>query len=132
MLQRIEYLLDKKISFAIETSLATKSYKKNLVLRAKEAGYTVILLFFWLPSPEMAERRVASRVISGGHNIPCEVIHRRYWLGLYNLFNIFIPIVDDWSLYDNSANMKPVVKNSVIIDKLKFIKIKESCLNKIK
>lgn len=70
MLQRIEYLLDKKISFAIETSLATKSYKKNLVLRAKEAGYTVILLFFWLPSPEMAERRVASRVISGGHNIP--------------------------------------------------------------
>ncbi len=31
------------------------------------------------PSPEMAEMRVASRVASGGHNIPKDVIHRRYW-----------------------------------------------------
>lgn len=131
MLQRIDYLLSKKITFAIETTLATKSYR-NLVIRAQEAGYKVILLFFWLPSPEMAEQRVASRVASGGHNIPRDVIHRRYWLGLHNLFEIFAPIVDLWSLYDNSDNAKPIVTNGIVINKIQLTKIKESCQNKIK
>ncbi len=73
MLQRIELLLSRKDTFAIETTLATRSYK-SLVDRAHDAGYTVVLLFFWLPSPEMAEKRVAIRVAEGGHNIAREVI----------------------------------------------------------
>lgn len=131
MLQRIGYLLSKHVSFAIETTLATKSYK-HLVEKAKTLGYNVILLFFWLPSPEMAEQRVASRVASGGHNIPREVIHRRYWAGLKNLFGIFTSIVDSWSFYDNSENAKPIVKNGITVNKEKLFKIKESCQNKIK
>lgn len=126
MLQRIDFLLDKRVSFAIETTLATKSYQ-HLVQRAKRLGYNVILLFFWLPSPEMAEQRVASRVASGGHNIPRELIHRRYWLGLQNLFEIFAPIVDLWSLYDNSENARPIVKNNIITNKEILNKIIESC-----
>ena len=129
MLQRIEYLLERRATFAIETTLATKSYR-DLVLRAKNAGYRVNLLFFWLPSPQMAEQRVASRVSLGGHNIPREVIHRRYWLGLRNLFSIFVPIVDLWSFYDNSDNALPIVKNGIIIDPDKLIKIKELCQNR--
>lgn len=35
MLQRIDYLLRSGISFAIETTLATKSYR-NLILRAQD------------------------------------------------------------------------------------------------
>lgn len=130
MLKRIDYLLSKKETFAIETTLATKSYK-NLVDRAKKIGYTTILLFFWLPSPEMAEQRVAARVISGGHNIPLETIHRRYWLGLKNLFSIFVPIVDFWSLYDNSDNAVCIVKNNLAIDENKLKEIKKTCQNKI-
>lgn len=129
MLQRIEYLLTQDETFAIETTLATKSYR-NLILRAKERGYTIILLFFWLPSPEMAVERVASRVAAGGHDIPKHVIHRRYWNGLYNLFEIFIPIVDFWSLYENGGTMKTIVENNRIIDEEKYKKIKESCQNK--
>lgn len=87
MLERIDSLLGKGESFAIETTLATKSYRK-LVFRAREAGYRVILLYFWLPTPQMAEQRVARRVAAGGHDIPAEVIHRRYWAGLRNLFEI--------------------------------------------
>ena len=75
MLRRIDTLITQRKSFAIETTLATRSYK-TLVHRAKEAGYTITLLFFWLPSPKMAEMRVASRVAAGGHNIPKNVIHR--------------------------------------------------------
>lgn len=131
MLQRIELLLTRHISFAVETTLATRSYK-SLVTRAQQAGYVVILLFFWLPSPEMAEMRVASRVASGGHNIPKEVIHRRYWSGISNLFNIFAPIVDMWSLYDNSNSMQPIVERNIIVDSIKLNKIKQSCQNRKK
>ena len=127
MLQRIDYLLRSGISFAIETTLATKSYR-NLILRAQDNGYTVILLFFWLPSPEMAEERVAARVAAGGHNIPNDVIYRRYWSGLYNLFNVFVPIVDFWALYENGGAMNPIIVNNRIIDNEKFNKIKELSL----
>lgn len=131
MLRRIDYLIHHRKSFAIETTLATRSYK-SLVHKAKECGYSIIILFFWLPSPEMAEMRVASRVASGGHNIPRDVIHRRYWLGLQNLFNIFAPIVDYWSLYDNSNHVAPIIERGVIYNESLLSKIKESCLNRKK
>ena len=131
MLLRIDFLLSRHVTFAIETTLATRSYKK-LVERAKAAGYQVILLFFWLSSPEMAEMRVAQRVASGGHDIPRDVIHRRYWAGLRNLFEIFVPIVDLWSLYDNGESAKPIVINGIISDHVKFNDIIKSCQNKIK
>ncbi len=92
MLKRISKLLDERKIFAIETTLAARSYAK-LVEQAKSIGYQVILLFFWLSSPEMAIERVAERVREGGHNIPTETIVRRYWLGLQNFFTIFAPIV---------------------------------------
>lgn len=129
MLQRIDSLLRLHTTFAIETTLATKSYR-NLVTRAKALGYRVILLYFWLPSPKMAQQRVAMRVASGGHDIPSEVIIRRYWLGLKNLFDIFAPIVDSWSLYDNSTSIAPVVENGEIQDEAMFNSIRESCLNR--
>lgn len=131
MLKRINILLAAGRSFAIETTLATRSYK-SLVSKAKELGYEVTLLFFWLPTPEMAEKRVALRVASGGHDIPKDVIHRRYWHGICNLFDIFVPIVDYWSLYDNSEQIKPIVERCVIINNSQFLKIKEQCRNKKK
>ena len=71
MLERINSLLSLRVSFAIETTLATRSYKK-LVEQAQSLGYSVQLLFFWLESPEMACQRVAKRVSEGGHDIPVE------------------------------------------------------------
>ena len=103
MLRRIEDLLEMGESFSIETTLATRSYI-NLVRRAQEKGYVVHLLFFWLDSIELAKRRVADRVASGGHNIPLPVIERRYKAGLKNLFEIFMKEVDIWILFDNSLN----------------------------
>lgn len=131
MLQRIDLLLSRRETFAIETTLATRAYA-HLVRRAKSLGYRIELLFFWLPSPEMAEQRVATRVATGGHDIPKDVIHRRYWLGLQNLFNIFVEIVDLWSLYDNSENAIPIVKNGIVVDGTKLKAIKESCQNRKK
>lgn len=129
MLNRIDTLLAQNRTFAIETTLATRSYK-NLIAKAHNLGYHITLLFFWLPSPEMAKQRVASRVASGGHNIPEDVIIRRYQAGLQNLFDIFIPIVDRWSLYDNSGYIRPIVEHNKIIDNDTLLKIKQLCQNK--
>jgi predicted ABC-type ATPase len=77
MLEKIQQTLSIGKTFAIETTLATKSYL-NLVKRAQLLGYEVVLYFFYLPSAEMAKERVKLRVSEGGHNIPADVIERRY------------------------------------------------------
>ena len=61
------------------------------------------LLFFWLRSVELAISRVKYRVIEGGHNVPENVVRRRYDRGLINLFNLFFQIIDEWVLINNSG-----------------------------
>ncbi len=51
----------------------------------------------------MAVKRVAARVRQGGHDVPEEVIRRRFTKGLRNFHNIYARLADDWSLYDNSV-----------------------------
>ena len=77
MINRILHLLKEGETFAFETTLATRSYVK-LIQQAQKRGYFVTLLFFSLSSPEQACKRVAKRVSEGGHNIPTDVIYRRY------------------------------------------------------
>lgn len=128
MLQRINELLENKESFAFETTLSTKSYV-GLIKKARQLNYEVILLFLALDSQELALKRVKTRVKEGGHNIPEEVIRRRFEKGLHNLFNLYIPIVDKWLLIDNSGenfefigegtNVETIVKNEKIWISLK-------------
>ena len=108
MLQRIEELLKEDVTFAIETTLASRLYV-NLVKRAQRQGYRVSLLYFWLSSPELAMRRVAERVSKGGHDISEEIIRRRYTAGINNLFKLFMPAVDYWAIFDNSATPRRIV-----------------------
>ncbi len=101
MIDRILHLLAEGITFAFEATLSTRSYVK-LVRQAQRRGYFVTLIFFSLATPEQAVRRVAKRVSQGGHNIPIDVIYRRYAAGLRNLFNMYACEVDYWAFYDNS------------------------------
>ena len=128
MLQRIDFLLNSDSSFAIETTLATRSYS-NLVRRAQQRGFLVQLLFFWLPSPEYAVERVAQRVREGGHNIPNDVIVRRYFAGIKNMFDIYMPIVNSWMIIDNSVNPRVTIakmnrNKTDVYDENKFNSIK--------
>jgi predicted ABC-type ATPase len=124
MLDRVDNLLNGKENFALETTLSTKSYKHKF-LKAKQNGFNVKLLFFWLPTIEMAISRVAIRVSEGGHNIPKEVIARRYSRGIENLIKIYIPLCDSWMLLDNEERPEIIAKGSVnqeveIFDKVKW------------
>lgn len=102
MLERMDQLIARGEDFAVETTLATKSLA-GIIENAQQLGYKVGLLYFWLKSPELAVKRVAIRVASGGHNIPENTIVRRYWQGMQNLRDIYIPRCDSWVLIDNSA-----------------------------
>jgi predicted ABC-type ATPase len=102
MLERMDQLIAHGEDFAVETTLATKSLA-GIIDNARHLGYKVGLFYFWLKSPDLAVRRVAIRVASGGHNIPENTIIRRYWKGMENLREIYLPICDSWVLIDNSA-----------------------------
>ena len=78
MLQRMDDLLAEGADFAFETTLATRSYVKFI-------------------------ERVATRVSEGGHNIPSDVIRRRYANGIRNLVTLYTPICNFWTIYDNSS-----------------------------
>ena len=129
MLNRIDELFKNEESFAFETTLSTKSYK-NKIQKAKEKGYTVTLLFFWLQNVELAKERVKIRVSEGGHNIESNIIERRYNNGIKNLFNIYLPLVDGALIYDNSEGkhellaIKTIDGQLKIIDKNKFQQLK--------
>ena len=130
MLKRIGELLMRNESFSIETTLSTRSYFR-LVEKAHSQGYDVTLLYFWLKSPQQAIERVAERVAKGGHDIPKDIIVRRYWEGLDNLFKIYMPIVDTWILVNNSETPRSIVatggkdQKTIIKDSKHFKTIEE-------
>lgn len=103
MLERLKELATEEADFAFETTLASRTFAPWLG-KLQQAGYRVHLLFLWLPAPEMAVARVASRVESGGHDIPEDVIHRRYFAGLRNFFSLYRPLANAWRMYDNSTD----------------------------
>ncbi|MDO7887122.1 AAA family ATPase [Hymenobacter cheonanensis] len=107
MLHRVEELLRRGETFALETTLATKIYQQK-IRAAQQQGYSVTLLYFWLSSPELAQERVKTRVREGGHSIPPDVIERRYWQGINRLFDSYLPLVYRALIFDNS-NGKPVL-----------------------
>jgi len=111
MLNRVYELLDRGEDFAFETTLATKSYK-NLIALGKKLNYEVILIFLWLNSPELAVERVKMRVMEGGHEIDEDTIVRRYINGARNLKSIYMPIVDYWMIFDNSAKYELIAEGA--------------------
>ena len=102
MLRRLQELLLQRQDFAFETTLSTRSFV-GLIKQAKDFGYTINLIYYWLDSVELAIERVKIRVSEGGHYIPTETIIRRYHAGVKNFINLYKDKVDYWMLIDNSG-----------------------------
>lgn len=104
MLEEIRERVRQRQSFAFETTLSGRTYA-NMIREWQSIGYHVKLIFLSLPSSEMAVARVAARVSQGGHNVPNDVVRRRFGLGLQNLSNLYKGLADAWILYDNSGTV---------------------------
>lgn len=89
-----------------------------------------MLLFFWLQNVDLAIERVKTRVLEGGHNIELDVIKRRYLNGIKNLFEIYLPIVDEAMIFDNSEGKHDLIAEKTfdseidILNQTKFDKLK--------
>ena len=129
MLHRVDELLERGVTFAFETTLSTRSYAGR-IKEAQRKGYFVTLLFFWLENVSLAKERVEIRVSEGGHNIPKDIIERRYLRGIKNLFELYIPICNKTMIFDNSHEIPKFVmtneygfeteiSNNTILQKIK-------------
>jgi len=119
MLKRIDELVNEKVDFVIETTLTTLSYI-NLITHCKNIGYEIVLIYIWLNHPTIAINRVAQRVKKGGHNIPTDIIERRYYKGLKNLYKKFLPLCDEWIICDNSGQELEIIARKDKLDTLIF------------
>lgn len=108
MLSKINRLITIQKDIAFETTLSSKTYA-NTIIKAKQNNYRITLVFFWLDSPGLAIERVKTRVVEGGHDIPSNIIIRRYYSGLRNLFNLYIPLCDYWMILNNSQSPSELV-----------------------
>lgn len=89
-------------SFAFETTLSGLGYAGR-IRQWRAAGWRVSLFFLSLPTAEIALQRVALRVRQGGHDVPADIVRRRFAAGLANFHGIYKQIVTDWALYDNGG-----------------------------
>lgn len=103
MLNMIRDYVGRGRSFAFETTLSGHTYAR-MIPQWQAQGYRVRLFFLRLPTPEVAIARVAKRVATGGHNIPDDVVRRRFQAGWYNFENIYRDLVDEWAVYDGTGS----------------------------
>lgn len=106
MLSRLRDLARQRVSFAFETTLASRSFAP-WIAGLVGSGYAFHLVFLWLTSVEIAIQRVANRARFGGHGVANHVIRRRYRAGLRNFQVLYKPLATTWRVYDNSMGPRP-------------------------
>src|SRR6266498_3398237 len=87
MLKRLDDLESQRKSFAFESTLASQALVKRLE-RLKARGYRIHIVYLWLPTADLAIARVAERVRAGGHDVPPNVVRRRFARGRHNFFTL--------------------------------------------
>jgi predicted ABC-type ATPase len=100
-------------SFIFETVFSDPVGDKLGFLRtAAQEGYTVVLCFIGLPSPDVSEQRVAMRVSQGGHDVPTEKLAERFPRTLANLRVAIRELPNVW-VFDNGDLEEPFRKVAV-------------------
>lgn len=119
MLEQIHLLADRGIDFGFETTLAGKGYVR-LLHSLKGRGYSIHLFYLWVRSIDIALERIAGRVKMGGHNVPEDIVRRRYHRGSSNFAKLYRSLTDFWAIYDNSTNAPNLIAYKEY-DKLEII-----------
>ena len=110
-LSEIDRLAEEGLSFAFESTLSGRSHAARLA-NWKRAGYEIQIVFLKLDSPELALGRVAARVRQGGHDIARKDVLRRFDRSWRNFIDLYRPLADRWSVYDNSSEQPQLIEQS--------------------
>lgn len=108
MLDEIKLAMRRGEDFGFETTLSGRGHL-NLVRQLKKRGYGVHIFYLWVPNVEVALRRIRERVSRGGHDIPGEVVRRRFQRSVRNFLIHYRPLADRWILFDNSEAWLSVI-----------------------
>jgi predicted ABC-type ATPase len=101
VLRLAEELIAAQQSFTVETTLSGNTYLR-MATRAKDAGFSIMVVFVGTTSVEINIERVKARVKKGGHDVPEEDQRRRYPRTLANMKRL-LPDADLAVILDNSA-----------------------------
>ena len=107
MLKRLRQLSNAKADFAFESTLSSRTFA-TFLHALKRQGYLVAIYYFSLANAQLAIRRVKLRVALGGHDVPSDVVRRRFGRSLNNFFTLYAPIADAWALFDNSSSSQAI------------------------
>ncbi len=105
MLKRLRQLGEAGADFAFESTLASRTFAP-FIRKLKAKGYAVAIYYFSLTNAQLAIRRVKLRVALGGHDVPSDVIKRRFGRSISNFFTLYAPLADQWAVFDNSASIR--------------------------
>ena len=103
MLRRLQQLGNSGVDFAFESTLSSRTFAPFL-RKLQAQGYQVVIYYFSLANATLAVNRVKIRVLQGGHDVPADVVRRRFRRSLSNFFTIYAPLANQWALFDNSSS----------------------------
>ena len=109
LLRELDRLAAMKADFAIESTLSGLTYAAR-IRRWKAAGYRVEIVFLRLESVPLALKRIADRVLQGGHHVPAADVARRFQRGWENFQSTYRGLAEKWSVYDNSTEQLRLVE----------------------
>jgi predicted ABC-type ATPase len=127
LLREVSDAIRARQTFALETTLSGITYARILA-NARRRAYAVKLLYLWLPSVALAIRRVRERVRKGGHSVPVADIRRRYTRSLRNLVSLYLPLAEEWTIFDNSGREPRLVADGTfgharVMDEALYLRI---------
>ena len=102
MLEEIHRFAERQVDFSFETTLSGTTFL-NLMRRLRGQGYAIHVFFLWVPGVELALSRIRDRVLEGGHNVPEDVVRRRYERSIKNFLRVYRHEADAWMMFDNAA-----------------------------
>jgi len=97
--QMTEFIAKGK-NFIVESTLSGLGFQR-MIRRLNQAGYTITIVFVYLPTPESCIKRVKERVLKGGHDVPEVDIKRRFHRSKNNFWHCYKNQADYWHLFYN-------------------------------
>jgi len=100
-LSRARHFIAEGAVFSMETTMSGRVHL-DLMREARKAGMSPALLYFSVRTPEICLERIARRVAEGGHDVPEDVVRRRFARSHQNLA-AYTASADLWRIYEASG-----------------------------
>ena len=101
-LSELDRLANARVDFSFESTLSGRTYVER-IRKWRSCGYRIEIVYLQLDTPEIALKRIASRVRQGGHDVPAADVRRRFIRSWRNFEGVYRPLCDAWWLYDATS-----------------------------